>query len=253
MKKIAIVGYNNGPNSFGVGKTYLSFISNMGAVPIIIYPHIDEDYHKEIIEKADMLIMPGGPDLSSHFYGEAPDMYNSDPCRFREFFFSKALPHYVGEIPILGICLGFQMLNVYFGGKLIQDLPTSFHSSDKRGEFTHRVIPVSQNNGGVIYRERNSDFDSMWVNTHHHQAVPISGLGEGLLATHLSYRIGEDTKKQPDLSDLVDIADRDERWEKKYIIEGFKHESLDIYGVQWHPEEIYDKYTTSLIDDLIWS
>lgn len=251
MKRIAIVGYNNGPNSFGVGKTYLHFIHQMGARPIIIYPVNDEEYHKKIVEEADMLIMPGGPDLSSYFYGEAPEMYNTDPCRFREFFFAKGLQHYIGEIPILGICLGFQMLNVHFGGKLIQDLPTSFHSSDKRGEFTHRVIevdhhlrPLRDENNMKKYAE------PMWVNTHHHQAVPISGLGAGLAITHLSQKMGEDTKK---LLDLTSVIEKEEGWEKRYIVEGFKNEELNIYGVQWHPEEVYDAYTVNLIDTLLWN
>lgn len=254
MKKIAIVGWSTGQNSFGVSKTYLNFIYSMGAIPLIIYPDADPAYHKTIIEQADILLLPGGPDLSSHLYGEAPHMYASDPCKFREFFFIKGLPQYIGNIPIFGICLGFQMLNVHFGGKLIQDLPTGFHSSDIRGSHTHRAIPVEHfvNTGsGTIRRTRNSS-EPMWVNSHHHQAVPVTDVGEGLLVTHVSQRLNEDTKKPLDVGMLLSTENRNEAlFSSKYIVEAFSNHDLLIYGVQWHPEEIWDDYSVNVVNYLL--
>lgn len=98
--------------------------------------------------------------------------------------------------PILGVCRGMQALNVWFGGTLYEDIPH------------HRVSGCD-----MVHPTRAEDYIRMLlgtapvVNSNHHQA--ILQLGDGLVET---------------------------QWAHDGIIEAVRHETLPIWGVQWHPE-----------------
>ena len=109
--------------------------------------------------------------------------------------------------PILGICKGAQVINVCFGGDIIQDLPDgkrehhSYHSGLGTGEY-HETDIVPGSFLAKLYGEH------VVTNSYHHQA--IGKVGEGL----------EVLQKSDD-----------------GVIEFMAHESLPIYAVQWHPEK----------------
>jgi putative glutamine amidotransferase len=73
------------------------------------------------------------------------------------------------DLPLLGICRGMQLLNVHFGGSLVQHLPTvgrHVRRTSDRGLPAHRVViePGSML-ASIAHRQ-------MWeVNSRHHQAV----------------------------------------------------------------------------------
>jgi putative glutamine amidotransferase len=111
------------------------------------------------------------------------------------------------SVPVLGICRGNQILNVAFGGSLIQHLPartTQPHLVTEREQIVHRVrIEPDTRLFGV---ELSADIG---VNSIHHQAVDAIG---------------------PDL--------RASAWSEDGIIEAVEHPRLPILGVQWHPENL---------------
>lgn len=76
----------------------------------------------------DFLLLGGGTDVNPAFYGEAPHPYTQSPDSQRDNGnieeINKAL---ADRVPIIGICRGLQLLNVYHGGSLIQHLPTHSH------------------------------------------------------------------------------------------------------------------------------
>ena len=98
--------------------------------------------------------------------------------------------------PILGICRGMQALNVWFGGSLHAHIPG--HQLPQ-GDMVH-ATHTSGLLKGLLGRKP-------IVNSNHHQA--IARLGKGLVAI---------------------------QWAADGIIEAVCHESLPIWGVQWHPE-----------------
>lgn len=224
-KTIGIPGYNINTSgsspSFGVAHTYAEFARSFGNLRII-------SPEEEKVE-VDLLILPGGLDLSPTAYGAVPNMYTSNQDVFKQFFFEQRLKNYVGNTPIFGICLGFQMLNVYFGGTLKQHLKYHPQSID-RWRTAHHVIGKPGSAGPNLCTV-------FQVNSHHHQGVTKKNLSKDLDPLLWHY--------VPKSKDIEGYKHPDG------IIEGFKHKELPIAGVQYHPEELYDEFSENLINELI--
>lgn len=75
----------------------------------------------------DGLMLPGGEDVCPKFYGQEPaeKLGHTSEARDRT---ELAMVRHVAALskPIFGICRGMQVLNVAFGGDMIQDIPTAF-------------------------------------------------------------------------------------------------------------------------------
>jgi putative glutamine amidotransferase len=219
MKKklIGIVGWKIGDNSFGATIPYLHFLSHWGDVQILS--------PSDRIEDLDLLVLPGGQDTSSFRYGQPPSFYNSNPDAMKEYFLDNNLQAYIDKgTPIFGICLGMQMLNVKFGGSLTQNCYHPY-SEKNRSELVHELNfePEFQHLVKELGYKLKKD-EGVEVNSLHHQGIEIF--------TDLS----EDFKL---------IASYES------VAEAFIHRNLAIAGVQWHPEEIFDKLSVYLIEKLL--
>lgn len=174
-------------------QNYIDALEGVGAEADAKYlPDIDTSY--------DGLILCGGSDIDPSYYNEEIDgSVEIDRDRDQvEFALLKA--YIEAGKPVMGICRGFQLINIFFGGSLYQHLPeTPLHTHD----IAHLVIATENSLLGKIYGT------SFTVNSWHHQAVKT--LGDGLCATAF--------------------------WNDKYI-EAFEHKSLPVFGVQWHPERM---------------
>lgn len=200
---IGIPASSLGENSFGATKYYLEFMSKFGN-PRIIMPW-------EEFVKVDMLLLPGGQDINPSSYGEVPGFSTSNTDVFKNFFFENRLKRYIEEkVPVLGICLGFQQLGVYFGSKLTQDF--IFHAqSPDRWKKAHELKKYVENGNHLKVKTE--------VNSHHHQGITLNDLNmEELTPIYLAEN--EDSF----------ITGHD------YIVEAFKHKTLKVLGVQWHPK-----------------
>lgn len=177
---------------------YVDAVNGAGGIAVAKYlPDIDTDY--------DGLILCGGGDIDPGYYHEEVDgSVNIDHARDRtEFALMKAFVD-AGK-PVLGICRGLQLINVFFGGTLYQDLENArAHSSFSDYDLIHHVHAEA---GSIVRGLYGADFV---VNSYHHQAV--KDLGKGLRAT----------MKATGSS----------------VIEGIEHETLPVLAVQWHPERM---------------
>jgi putative glutamine amidotransferase len=220
-KKIAIVAWETGENSFGVTKPYLHYLSHFGNVMMILPQQID------IIKDIDLLVLPGGADVNPLRYNQIPSFYTGRPNVYLEHFDNKVLPKYIeNETPIFGICRGLQNLNVFFEGTLKQHLyshPTSSIRSDK----VHDVINYIDVLQTTKHFKNSIDekFKKTRTNSLHHQAIDILGNGFEILSRSKSY--GKE-------------------------IEAIVHKYLPIAAVQYHPEELLtDPIANSLINCLL--
>ncbi len=164
----------------------------------------DAQYLPEIDTSFDGLVLCGGSDIHPSRYHQLPNgAVNMDEERDKVEF--ALLEAYIrAGKPVLGICRGHQLINVYFGGTLIQDLPeASLHTNKTDFRTAH---PVRAEKSGFLGKLYGPEFS---VNSFHHQAV--DQLGSGLCPA--AYWNGT-------------------------CIEAFEHSVLPILGVQWHPEQM---------------
>lgn len=208
MKKILIPGWSLGDNSWGVTKTYLHYLSQFGQVEIIT--------PKQGIVDGDLLVLPGGADINPSSYNQIPGFKTGNTDVYKQFFFENNLKYYVkSDIPIFGICLGMQQLNVFFGGSLTQDYP--FVYSGCRDSLVEELEfnPQSVVSKPLKYK----------VNSLHHQGVFESDLAPSLSA------------------DAISTVHKN--------IEILSHKTKNIFGVQYHPEEINCQVANNIIINLL--
>ena len=149
----------------------------------------------------DALILPGGSDITPGFYGQ--EVRGSRGINTElDLLQIQALEYFtrVGK-PVLGICKGMQLINVYFGGTLIQDLSNHKEHQQEEGDLLHPSIITTD----CILRDLYGD--EFTINSNHHQAV--DKLGKNLHIIQMSH---------------------------DNVIEGIVHDTLPIIAVQWHPE-----------------
>jgi len=150
----------------------------------------------------DALCLAGGGDVDPSRYGQANEAcLGIDPERDALEFLvlDRALAL---DLPVLGICRGFQVLNVAFGGSLVQDLPGHRPVGDE--VVTHEVAADA---GSLLGRIAGTQPHT--VNSRHHQGVTDELLAPSLRPTA---RVG-------------------------HLIEALESEAHRfVLGVQWHPE-----------------
>lgn len=152
-------------NSTECTRDYLDFAKQYGQVRLVM----PDEFKKDL----DLLIIPGGMDMNASTRAFLPSISFNHGCTdpYFEYFRSFILDVYIeNEIPIFGICLGFQLLAARFNSKLFPDI--SGHTS------------------GMHYVET-TDL-RIKVNTYHHQA--IKELGEELIP--LAYSTTKNGKKE---------------------------------------------------------
>ena len=188
------------------------YVSDMGAIPILL-PDLPKETLKSIMKNLDGLVLQGGTDISPETYKESGIENNRWPGdKYRDEVELRILDiAFELKLPVLGICRGFQLINVYLDGSLYQDLETQIapeiehRNAEKYDKIHHPVLIEKESLLSALYNQ-----DSIEVNTVHHQG--IKDLGKGLIKEALC--------------------------PEEKIIEAFILNSADhfVYGVQWHPE-----------------
>ncbi|WP_276871321.1 gamma-glutamyl-gamma-aminobutyrate hydrolase family protein [Lactococcus taiwanensis] len=174
---------------------------------VLILP-VDQPEKAEVyLQLVDKIVLTGGADVSPQYYGEEPHfkLETTDPIRdaFEFAIIDAALKFHK---PILGVCRGLQVLNVYFGGSLYQDL------SQTTSQIKHRQSPTPQEfptHHVLVDQQSSLSFlpEQYFVNSFHHQAV--KNLGEGLKA------IAHGTDG---------------------LVEAIENKEKGVLAIQWHPE-----------------
>ena len=162
------------------------------------------------IDGLDGLILTSGLDVEPERYREErhPKVKHTDGNR-DEFELAVVRAALAADLPVLAICRGHQLLNVAFGGKLLQHIESNAH----RADFKAEGMPSSWHSVRLEAGSRLSELfgaDEIEVNSRHHQAVTPDTLAQGL----------QPVASSPD--GLIEaVESRSHRW---------------VIGVQWHPE-----------------
>lgn len=194
---------------------YVNAVHAAGMEPTVISvqtEQIDNRYQQEYLDYSefhpdayDGLLLPGGWDVNPARYGQ-PNRGSLEIRDDLDELQFDILDEFISRRkPVLGICRGEQLINVSFGGTLIQNLPTAarhFHTENNELDRIHICEAEKECWLEKLYGTEYSG------NSQHHQAVD---------------RPGEGIK--------IDSRCRDDG-----VVEAFHHETLPVYGVQWHPE-----------------
>jgi len=204
------------------------WIGKKGVLPVLL-PDLEGELLTDIIDQMDGIILQGGSDIAPAQYGEDPiGKWRGDA--YRDQYELKILDYAIRkEKPILGICRGFQLMNVYFGGSLYQDIP-----SQKPGAGAHRSAELYDTINhpinfvpGTLLGDLYGHVANPKVNTVHHQAVKQLG------------------------QDLEVYAHSDDGF-----IEAFGYTKAapgKVMGVQWHPEFSATQAGELLDEELIFN
>ena len=190
---------------------YLRVLKRVGLTAVLVTPAHELEDVSALLDACDGLVLSGGGDIAPERFGEAPGPVLDEVVPGRDAMEWHAVGLALERgMPILGICRGLQVLNVYFGGTLYQDLPTDFEGDvghSQTGPWGHHQHTVRCTEGSRLHRAL-AECEPLRVNSYHHQAVKELGLG------------------------LAITARSDDG-----LVEGI--EALDppwVVAVQWHPE-----------------
>jgi putative glutamine amidotransferase len=192
--------------------SYVTAVQRAGGVALLVPPDTTlEEEPDQVLDLIDGLILAGGNDIDPRAYGAEPhpETNHTVPARDRAevALVRRAVQR---DLPVLGICRGMQLLNVAFGGTLLQHLP------DEVGHGDHRINPGSFDGSEHSVRLQPGSLAALaageelhLTKSHHHQG--IDRLGSGLVITG--------TSTLDDLPEAIEAPDR------QFVL-----------GVQWHPE-----------------
>lgn len=189
MKKRPVIALNmamsvfNGREVHYLIDSYAQRVWDAGGDPALIPSLLHGSYCESVLEKAQGVLLIGGKDYHPSCYGEEPHP-QTDLTRMRPSFdlaFGKAALH--TALPILGICAGFQLLNILHGGKLLQHLSNA-EESHKRGLLHKAVITQEGFMSKALSLQKGGEY---LVNSFHHQAVTKECIGKDLLISSLAF------------------------------------------------------------------
>lgn len=197
-----------------IGYDYVRSIINNGALPILIPFTRDKNLLNKYIDEIDGLLLPGGDDLDPQSYNRENKglSLNVSPDRdYIEFYILEQVLK--KQVPLLGICRGCQLINVFLGGSLYQDIA---HEHGSRIDHVNAEKPLNFLSHEVQLEKESSIFDiykleKIKVNSRHHQAIRELA------------------------ADLTTAGESDDG-----IIEAVENRERGIIALQWHPENLID-------------
>jgi putative glutamine amidotransferase len=192
--------------------SYVQAVQRAGGQVVMVPPDPDlVDDPDQLLDLIDGLILAGGDDIDPSFYGAErhPQTRGTVPERDRVEL-ALTVRAVERDLPVLGICRGMQLLNVAFGGTLLQHLP------DEVGHGEHRINPGSFDGSehdvrlepeSIAARAAGEELHSS--KSHHHQG--LDQVAEGISVSGHSLL--------DDLPEAIEVPGR------RFVL-----------GVQWHPE-----------------
>lgn len=215
------------PPGLGLPQKRLQFLESSmahwvmahSAIPLMM-PFVDEASPQlvnrvpvtEVVDLLDGLVLQGGIDICPETYGETlnhPD-WAGDPIRDR-YELALLRGFIQARKPVLGVCRGAQLINVCFGGTLVQDIPSQHAGAVVHQDTAHydRLMHEVEFEPGSLLGSLYPADMSHQITSIHHQCV--KRLGEGLVV--------------------------EARCPHDGVIEAIRHTGPGfVLGLQWHPE-----------------
>lgn len=205
----------------GVYSAYVDSVIEAGGLPLILPARVE--LLDESLALADGIVLPGGDDFDPRHYDEAKngsvEPYLAESRVERDFAVLRRW--FERDRPLLGICGGMQLMNVAFGGSMIQDLGDKNPTHRDPGAPVAPRHPVEVEAGSQL--NRITGVTRFEVNSRHHQA--LGRIGDPLRVT----------ARAPD-----GVVEAIEAPTRKFFL-----------GVQWHPETEVTPEAKALFKQLV--
>ncbi|MBR4331352.1 MAG: gamma-glutamyl-gamma-aminobutyrate hydrolase family protein [Clostridia bacterium] len=216
MRLIGVTPTLTEKGNITINQDYLDAVIRAGALPVLLPLTDDKKLMKEMLAHIDGLLLTGGDDVGPQMYGEEklPCCGETAPRR-DEMEFPLCRMALDRNMPILGICRGYQVLSCVLGGNMYQDIETQFGAELKhpRSDMPRdKVHKVQVEKGTLLHAV--TGLTELGVNSRHHQAVNVPGQGMTVCA-----------RATDGLIEAVELPG------KKFVL-----------GVQWHPASLSDRY-----------
>lgn len=201
-----------------VNDFYLRAVKDFGGLPVMLAPDMSSDEVASILELCDGFLFPGShSNVAPHRYNASHTENKKDEAR-DELALSLIRQAVDKNIPCLGICRGFQEMNVALGGTLnpaVHESGFNDHREAPVDDFEQKYAPAH-----AVLVQKESLFEQWlvennWENTSFFEVNTLHNQGVDQLAPVLQIEA-----KAPD--GLVEA----------FSLVGQKY----FVGVQWHPE-----------------
>ncbi len=188
-------------------ETYRKWLKKDFRIKLII-PNDQREYN-DILNTCDLLIINGGDDINpTHYHEKNYHSLLEDPI-IEQLDLDLIDLFYKAHKPIIGICRGIQIINVYFKGSLIQEIK-NYNTMIDHQKNQHHLVINKNTVLGKYFKE------NIVVNSFHHQCIKEIAPKFNISA------ISEDG--------FIEAIEKD-----------------NIIGVQWHPELMDDIHKTLFI------
>lgn len=209
--RIALMGSYDEEGRNCILPAYINALWAQGAVGILLPYRTDKDYLSWVAEYFDGFMFCGGDDIDPTLYHE-DNVAAKNICSLRDDFEMAMFDKIIASgKPILAICRGLQILNVYLGGTLYQHIDGHSQSEPKNVREQKTLVK----SGSLL--EKIVGQSEIMTNSFHHQNINV--LGRGLI---------------PDAESL-----------DGYIEAAHLDGHRFCLGVQWHPEAYFDEDSSS--------
>ncbi len=203
--RIALMGSFDGEGRVCILPEYLRALWAWGAVGVLLPYRTDKEYLSWVKEYFHGFMFCGGDDIDPKLYGEE-NKASKNICSLRDDFEMALFDEIIDSgKPILAICRGIQILNVYLGGTLHQHIDNHSQSTPKNARGQKTLI----NKGSLLHKIVGED--EILTNSFHHQSIKELG------------------------RDLVADAESADGYIEAAHLAGHRF----CLGVQWHPEAYF--------------
>jgi putative glutamine amidotransferase len=202
---------------FYLRKHYSEAIFHAGGIPVLVPLIAEKDYVQGLVRRLNAVVLSGSnSDVDPHRYGEEPHRKigsvmsrrdQTDLYLLEEVFQSRK--------PLLAICFGTQILNVFLGGTLWQDVDSQVkdavkHSQHGPEEYKSHSVRVKRESLLFALAAQ----DEFRVNSYHHQAIQ-----------EVASSLDPVAKATDGIVEAVELREN----------------SHFVLGLQWHPEIGWEK------------
>jgi putative glutamine amidotransferase len=210
---------------------YEEAVRKAGGEPVLVSLS-DRAEQQRVIPTLDAFVLPGSPaDVEPTEYGAVNHGKSAPADLLREQADRVILTHAFSERkPVLAICYGCQLLNVYLGGTLIQDVRSELGTTTAHRKKDLSPEPKDDPIHGAKFEPESrlaeiASGERAKINSSHHQAIA---------------RPGKNLRVTAHSTDGV--------------VEGVEWtgDSHWVIGVQWHPERMFgDAFSERLFRDFV--